>query len=269
MPKQSTQQERLDFLIEAFKTESEDYRNLKTPEDPDDKRKLLRSLMNVRMPKDLPQEVLTVQDDYLKERAEEKGIVDLSAIPEIRDGLSIWQGDITRLAVDAIVNAANSQMLGCFIPMHTCIDNSIHTFAGVQLRKECGRQMEELPSRFGNDYEQPTAVPMLTDGYNLPAKKIIHIVGPIVQGNLTSKLEEDLADCYKNTLDMCEDKGLKSVAFCCISTGVFHFPNRRAAEIAVKTVTEWTADHPGTVEKVIFNVFKDEDRVIYEELLQA
>ena len=269
MPKQSTQQERLDFLIEAFKTESEDYRNLKTPEDPDDKRKLLRSLMNVRMPKDLPQEVLTVQDDYLKERAEEKGIVDLSAIPEIRDGLSIWQGDITRLAVDAIVNAANSQMLGCFIPMHTCIDNCIHTFAGVQLRKECGRQMEELRSRFGNDYEQPTAVPMLTDGYNLPAKKIIHIVGPIVQGNLTSKLEEDLADCYKNTLDMCEDKGLKSVAFCCISTGVFHFPNRRAAEIAVKTVTEWTADHPGTVEKVIFNVFKDEDRVIYEELLQA
>ena len=269
MPKQSTQQERLDFLIEAFKTESEDYRNLKTPEDPDDKRKLLRSLMNVRMPRDLPREVLTVQDDYLKERAEEKGIVELSAIPEIRDGLSIWQGDITRLAVDAIVNAANSQMLGCFIPMHTCIDNSIHTFAGVQLRKECGRQMEELRSRFGNDYEQPTAVPMLTDGYNLPAKKIIHIVGPIVQGNLTSKLEEDLADCYRNTLDLCEDKGLKSVAFCCISTGVFHFPNRRAGEIAVKTVTEWTADHPGTVEKVIFNVFKDEDRVIYEELLQA
>ena len=182
----------------------------------------------------------------------------LSDIPEIRDGLSVWQGDITRLAVDVIVNAANSQMLGCFVPMHTCIDNCIHTFAGVQLRAECSRQMNQLRIKYGKDYEQPTAVPMLTDAYNLPAKKVIHIVG----------LEKDLADCYLNTLDMCLDKDLKSVAFCCISTGVFHFPNKRAAEIAVSTVDSWLLQHPGSMERVIFNVFKDEDKKYYEELIR-
>ena len=185
----------------------------------------------------------------------------------IRDGLSVWQGDITRLAVDAIVNAANSQMLGCFIPMHTCIDNCIHTFAGVQLRAECNRQMNLLRERYGRDYEQPTAVPMLTSGYNLPAKKVIHIVGPIVQYKLTPELEKDLADCYRNTLDMCMENGLVSVAFCCISTGVFHFPNKRAAEIAVQTVSDWMKEHPGCMERVIFNVFKDEDKKYYEELV--
>ena len=170
--------------------------------------------------------------------------------------------------MDAIVNAANSQMLGCFIPMHTCIDNCIHTFAGVQLRAECNRQMNHLRERFGRNYEQATAVPMLTDAYNLPAKKVIHIVGPIVQKRLTSALEKDLADCYRNTLDMCRENGLKSVAFCCISTGVFHFPNKRAAVIAVDTVEKWMADNPGVMERVIFNVFKDEDKEYYEELIQ-
>ena len=182
--------------------------------------------------------------------------------------MSIWQGDITRLAVDAIVNAANSQMLGCFVPMHTCIDNCIHTFAGVQLRAECNRQMNQFRIRYGRDYEQPTAVPILTDGYNLPAKKIVHIVGPIVEGQLTKALEKDLADCYRNTLDLCAENGLRSVAFCCISTGVFHFPNRRAAEIAVKTVSKWLDEHKGQIDRVIFNVFKDEDKAYYEELLQ-
>jgi O-acetyl-ADP-ribose deacetylase (regulator of RNase III) len=181
--------------------------------------------------------------------------------------MSIWQGDITRLAVDAIVNAANSQMLGCFVPMHTCIDNCIHTFAGVQLRAECNRQMNQLRIRYGKDYEQPTAVPMLTDGYNLPAKKIIHIVGPIVEERLTSALEKVLADCYRNTLDLCAENGLRSVAFCCISTGVFHFPNKRAAGIAVSTVDSWLSQHPGAIERVIFNVFKDEDKKYYEELI--
>ena len=181
--------------------------------------------------------------------------------------IEIIIADITKLEVDAIVNAANSQMLGCFVPMHTCIDNCIHTFAGVQLRAECNRQMNALRGKFGRDYEQPTAVPMLTDAYNLPAKKVIHIVGPIVQGRLTSALEKDLADCYLNTLDMCLANGLKSVAFCCISTGVFHFPNKKAAEIAVRTVKDWISAHPGTLERVIFNVFKDEDREYYEGLL--
>ncbi len=261
------QAQRLDYLVEEFKKDSGEYKDLVTPGDTAGKQRLLRSLMNIRMPGKMSAEVIKVQDDYLKERAEEKGIVQLDEIPEIRDGLSIWQGDITRLAVDAIVNAANSQMLGCFVPMHTCIDNCIHTYAGVQLRAECNRQMKKLRMRYGRDYEQPTAVPMLTEAYNLPAKKVIHIVGPIVQSRLTPALEKDLADCYANTLNMCEENGLKSVAFCCISTGVFRFPNRRAAQIAVKTVTEWMEKHPRAVERVIFNVFKEEDKEIYEKLI--
>jgi len=268
MSRKTTQEQRLDYLVEEFKADSDEYKELQTPADQEGKRRILRSLMNIRMPKSLSDEVQEVQDEYLSGRAEEKGIVQLSDIPVIRDGLSIWQGDITRLAIDAIVNAANSQMLGCFVPMHTCIDNCIHTFAGVQLRAECNRQMNQLRIRYGGNYEQPTAVPMLTDAYNLPAKKVIHIVGPIVQDRLTTALEKDLADCYRNTLNMCLGNGLKSVAFCCISTGVFHFPNRKAAEIAVSTVKNWISAHPQTMERVIFNVFKDEDREYYEEFLQ-
>ena len=267
MSKTMTQTERLDFLVEAFKADSEQYKNIQTPTDANGKRRVLRSLMNIRMPKRMDDTVLSVQDEYLRERIKENGIVTLSEIPVIRDGLSIWQGDITRLAVDAIVNAANSQMLGCFVPMHTCIDNCIHTFAGVQLRAECARQMKILRNQYGADYEQPTATPMLTDAYNLPAKKIVHIVGPIVQSRLTPALEKDLADCYQNTLDLCAENGLRSVAFCCISTGVFRFPNKRAAEIAVETVEKWLSEHGGKIDRVIFNVFKDEDKAYYEELL--
>ena len=266
-----TQNERLDYLVEEFKTDSVRYKDLTTPSDTEGKRQLLRSLMNIRMPKEMPEEVLKVQDEYLSGRVQEKGVVRLSDIPAIKDSnniLSIWQGDITRLKVDAIVNAANSQMLGCFVPMHTCIDNCIHTFAGIQLRAECSRQMKKMRARYGRDYEQPTAVPMLTDAYNLPAKKVVHIVGPIVQDELTPELEEDLADCYTNTLELCAENGLRSVAFCCISTGVFHFPNKRAAEIAVQTVKDWLEAHPGKVDRVIFNVFKDEDRRYYESELQ-
>ena len=258
-----TQNERLDYLVEEFKTDSVRYKDLTTPSDTEGKRQLLRSLMNIRMPKEMPEEVLKVQDEYLSGRVQEKGVVRLSDIPAIKDSnniLSIWQGDITRLRVDAIVNAANSQMLGCFVPMHTCIDNCIHTFAGIQLRAECSRQMKKMRARYGRDYEQPTAVPMLTDAYNLPAKKVVHIVGPIVQDELTPELEEDLADCYTNTLELCAENNLRSVAFCCISTGVFRFPNKRAAEIAVHTVKQWLETHPGKVDRVIFNVFKDEDR---------
>ncbi len=268
MDNKKTQDQRLSYLVEAFKADSDDYRDLPTPSDPEEKRRVLRSLMNIRMPGELPADVLRVQDEYLAERAEEKGIVRLSEIPEIRDGLSIWQGDITRLAVDAIVNAANAQMLGCFVPMHNCIDNCIHSFAGVQLRAECGRQMERLRIRYGRHYEQPTAVPMLTDAYNLPAGKVIHVVGPIVRHRLTPALENDLADCYGNILDMCLENGLKSVAFCGISTGVFRFPKQRAAEIAVKTVTDWLTAHPGSMERIIFTVFSDASRACYEQLFQ-
>ena len=272
-----TQEERLDYLVEAFKEDSSEYRDIQMPADANGKRRVLRSLMNIRMPKSLAPEILAVQDYYLAERVRENGIVELSEIPTLADWgsahlhakhLSLWQGDITRLEVDAIVNAANSQMLGCFVPMHTCIDNCIHTFAGVQLRAECYRQMNELRARYGADYEQPTAVPMLTDAYNLPAKKVIHVVGPIVQGCLTPALEKDLADCYRNTLDMCLENSLKSVAFCCISTGVFRFPPERAAEIAVDTVSDWLSAHDGCMDRVVFNVFSDRDRDIYERILR-
>ena len=271
------QSERLEYLVDAFKADSRKYRDLQTPADPAGKRRILRSLMNIRMPGDMDPKVLFIQDEYLRERIRENGIITLEEIPTVAargsghpfaDRLSLWQGDITRLQVDAIVNAANSQMLGCFVPMHTCIDNCIHTFAGIQLRAECKRQMDLLRQRYGRAYEQPTAVPMLTEGYNLPAKKIIHIVGPIVELELDPKLEADLAACYRNTLDMCRENGLKQVAFCCISTGVFRFPNQRAAEIAVATVSQWLTEHPDAMERVIFNVFKDEDKDYYERLLR-
>ena len=265
-----TQEERLDRLVERFKEDSGEYRDLKVGDGGEEKRRVLRSLMNIRAPRPLDGGTLRLQDEYLQERAREKGVVTLADIPSVAGHplLSIWQGDITRLAVDAIVNAANAQMLGCFVPMHTCIDNCIHTFAGVQLRAACARQMGLLRERYGRDYEQPTAVPMLTDGYNLPAKKVVHVVGPIVRGRLTEALEQDLADCYANTLDLCAENGLRSVAFCCISTGVFRFPNDRAARIAVRTVTDWLASHEGALERVIFNVFRDEDRRLYERELQ-
>ena len=263
-----TQAQRLAKLVETFKEDSGQYAKAKTPEDCEGRKRLLRSLMNIRQPGDMPAEVLQLQDDYLKARAKEKGIVTLKDIPLREEGLSLWQGDITRLAVDAIVNAANSQMLGCFVPLHACIDNCIHTFAGIQLRNECHRQMQNLRQRYGEDYEQPTAVPMLTDGYNLPAKKVIHIVGPIVSGKLTSELEKALADCYTNSLTMCMENGLRSVAFCCISTGVFHFPQERAAQIAFASVRQWLSEHNGVIERVIFNVFTDKDRDIYEEVFR-
>ncbi|MBR4749155.1 MAG: protein-ADP-ribose hydrolase [Abditibacteriota bacterium] len=267
MSKYMTQEQRLDLLVKEFMADAGEYKGLQVPDDTEGKRRMLRSLMNVRMPRELPRRVLDLQDEYLTRRAEEKGIVRLSDIPVIRDGLSVWQGDITRLAADAIVNAANSQMLGCFVPLHSCIDNCIHTFAGVQLRAECDRRMEQLRIKYGRDHEQPTAVPMLTDAYNLPAKKVIHVVGPVVRDRLTPSLEKDLADCYRNTLDVCLENGLKSVAFCCISTGVFRFPNRRAAEIAVAAVRDWLSVCPEKMERVVFNVFKDEDRKYYEELV--
>ena len=277
MQRPGTQAERLDYLVEAFKADSGKYRDLPVPEDGEGKKRILRSLMNIRMPKKMDGETLEVQDAYLQTRNREAGIVAPADIPTLAEAgsahpfaalLSIWQGDITRLAADAIVNAANSQMLGCFVPMHSCIDNCIHTYAGVQLRSECYRQMQALRAKCGRDYEQPTAEPMLTGGYNLPAKKVVHIVGPVVEGELTPALERELARCYENTLELCRERGLKTVAFCCISTGVFRFPNARAAQIAAETVSRWLGEHPGSMERVIFNVFKDEDRGYYEKLLR-
>jgi len=247
------------------------------PDGPDGERLLLRSYMNVRMPSPIPPDLLQLQDDYLRERNSERGVTRSADIPTIdralgssidhADRISLWQGDITTLDCDAIVNAANSQMLGCFQPCHACIDNCIHTYSGMQLRLECHRKMAELKGVYGQDYQQPTAVPMLTDAYNLPCKKVVHVVGPIVYDMLTDDHEKMLAQCYTNVLDMCKDNGIESVAFCCISTGVFRFPNERAAEIAIRTVTQWLSNND-SVKKVIFNVFLDKDRRIYEGLLR-
>ena len=273
-----TQEERLNYLIENFKEESLEYKDIPIPANVEDKKVLLRSLMNVRPPKETSAETLKVQDEYLTERNKEKGIVYLKDIKTIKetinskhpysDKISVWQGDITNISCDAIVNAANSQMLGCFVPMHICIDNCIHTFAGIQLRNECNKIMNKFKEKHGPYYEQPTAVPIITDGYNLPAKKVIHIAGPIVRDKLTKSLEIDLENCYKNILEMCVKNNLRSVAFCCISTGVFRFPNERAAEIAVETVTNWLKSNNKKIDSIIFNVFKQEDKYYYETTLR-
>lgn len=271
------QEKRLDYLVERFKADIPEYRRVRIPADAEGKRRMLRSIMNIRDPKPAAAAVLAVQDAYLKGLALEKGIVNICDMATVRESLgsvhpfadmiSIWQGDITRIAADAIVNAANPVMLGCYIPLHNCIDNCIHTYAGVQLRAECDRKMNSLRLRFGEHYEMPSAVPLLTDAYNLPAKKVIHIVGPIVQDDLTPEAEEKLAECYSNILDVCRDNGLRSVAFCCISTGEYNFPGRRAAEIAVQTVTGWLSGNAGSIDRVVFNVFRDEDRRHYEDLM--
>ena len=272
-----TQEQRLDLLLDAFLRDSQVEREIPVPQDPAEKRGLLRALMNVRPPRPLDEDTLQLQDSFLKTLAEEKGIVFPEEIPSLAasgfssvpwaDCLSLWQGDITRLAVDAIVNAANSQMLGCFVPLHNCIDNCIHSYAGIQLRLDCARQMNALRIRCGSRYEQPTATPMLTEGYNLPAKKVIHIVGPVVESTLTKEQEQELSDCYRNTLDLCLEKELRTVAFCGISTGVFRFPKERAAEIAVQTVTDWLSAHPDKLERVVFAVLSDRSREIYEDVL--
>ena len=271
------QSERLDILVRRFAEDSQRYRNIDVGATDEEKRVTLRSLMNIRMPRPMDADTLRIQDEYLTERNREKGIVTLADIPTIRESLgsarpcadlvSLWQGDITRLAVGAIVNAANSGMLGCFQPMHTCIDNCIHTFAGVELRLECERQMAELREKYGDGYEQPTAVPMLTPGYNLPAEHVVHIVGPIVQNRVTEELRLELAACYTNTLRLCAKNSIRSVAFCCISTGVFRFPKDEAAQIAVRTVETWLQERPDGMERVIFNMFGDADRMLYERLL--
>ncbi len=271
------QEERLDYLLEAFKKDSLWYKDLEVGEDYQEKRRTLRSLMNIRMPGAMAPEVLEVQDEFLREEAAEKGIVTLEEIPTavrqygsrkpFGDKISIWQGDITRLQVGAIVNAANSQMLGCFHPCHGCIDNAIHSAAGIELREACSQYMEHRKVQYGKEYEEPTGRAVLTEGYNLPAEYVIHTVGPIVYGNLTEKLKEDLRNCYKNILKCCVEHGIRSVAFCCISTGEFHFPNDEAARIAVAEVRKYLEKHQEDFDRVIFNVFKDVDRELYEDLV--
>lgn len=270
------QEQRLDYLLEKFKEDSDQYKNLQVGNTIQEKKITLRSLMNIRMPGAISEEVTHLQDEFLKEEAIEKGIVCLDDIPTIKeqygsnnsfaDKISMWQGDITRLGIDAIVNAANSQMLGCFVPCHRCIDNAIHSAAGIELREECNRQMNQRKIKYGARYEEPTGKAMLTMGYNLPAKYVIHTVGPIVGYQLTDQLRQDLQNCYESVLMCAEKHQIRSVAFCCISTGEFHFPNDEAAEIAVRVVRQFLSKN-NNMERIIFNVFKDTDKELYERQL--
>lgn len=271
------QRDRLDFLLEQMKKDSGKYNDLDIPDRYEEKRALLRSFMNIRMPGFLPEEVLSVQDAFLSEEAKEKGIVEWKEIPTIQeqygsrhgfaDKLSVWQGDITRLKSGAIVNAANSQMLGCFVPCHRCIDNAIHSAAGMQLREECSHIMNQKRIRYGKDYEEPTGTATITKGYNLPAEYVIHTVGPIVSQKLTKDLCQDLRNCYKSVLECALEHGIRSIAFCCISTGEFRFPNAEAAKIAIDTVAEFLEQYRDHFDRIIFNVFKNLDRELYEKYL--
>jgi len=258
---------RLDFLIDYLIKEDPQYAEMRIPEDLQGKRDLFRALRNVREPKPVSEEFLRLQDEELQEQLKEKGVVTLTNIrrscKDARPCVSIWQGDITRLKVDAIVNAANSQMLGCFHPLHKCIDNAIHSAAGVQLREECYQQMLQ------QGHEEPTGQAKITKAYNLPCKYVIHTVGPIIPNGIPTEFQkEQLASCYRSIMACAEENHLESIAFCCISTGEFRFPNSLAAEIAVRTVKDYLTTHPNcSVKQVVFNVFKDVDRDIYQRLL--
>ena len=254
-----TQAERRIFLINYLLSERGEKADV--PQDEYSQRRLLRSLFNVRMPAPVSEDFLRVQDEYLQEEAARKGITDIADLEPVQKGIYLWQGDITTLNCDAIVNAANSQMFGCFYPCHGCIDNAIHTFAGIQLRNACYELMK------AQGHEEPTGHAKITPAYNLSCKYVIHTVGPIVDGRLTDENCELLKSCYLSCLNEAVKNNLKSIAFCCISTGVFGFPQNEAAQIAVQTVRDYKEKHNSDI-KIIFNVFKNEDLAIYEKVLQ-
>ncbi|MCR5611668.1 MAG: protein-ADP-ribose hydrolase [Clostridiales bacterium] len=253
------QNEKRLWLIKYLLSERPEYGSIVTPAGEEDQKRLLRSLFNIRPPAPVSDEFLIVQDEYLKETIREKGVSDIAELTPVANGIYLWQGDITTLRCDAIVNAANSGMTGCYQPCHNCIDNCIHTYAGVQLRNASAELMEK------QGYEEPTGQAKITPAYNLPCSYVLHTVGPIVNGRLTEKHKKLLASCYRSCLELAKANGIKSLAFCCISTGVFGFPARRAAEIAVETVRDYLSKSSDI--EVIFNVFKDSDREIYRQLL--
>ena len=255
-----TQAEKRKYLITELLKESPEYEKIVIPTDETEQKKLLRSLFNIRMPLPMSDGFLAVQDGYLREETRQKGITNFDDSEPIQPDIYLWQGDITTLACDAIVNAANSEMLGCFCPCHGCIDNAIHTFAGIQLRLKCAELMKK------QGHKEETGRAKITPAYNLPCKYVLHTVGPIVGGRLTRHDCDLLASCYRSCLELAEQKEIKSIAFCCISTGEFHFPNDKAAEIAIKTVKDFKR-HTNSKIKVVFNVFKDTDYEIYRELL--
>ena len=256
------QSEKRLFLIQSLLNERPSCQKQMIPADSERQKILLRGLMNVRRAYPIGAEFLQVQDEYLQGETAVKGITDVANLTPVQSGLYLWQGDITTLKCDAIVNAANSGMTGCYVPNHRCIDNAIHTFAGVELRLACEELMEQ------QGYPEPTGQAKITPAFNLPCRYVLHTVGPIISGRVTKADEELLASCYRSCLELAAESGLESVAFCCISTGEFHFPNELAAEIAVRTVKEFLRKQT-SVRKVIFNVFKALDKTIYEKLLRA
>lgn len=256
-----TQTERRKYLIAALLKEQPQYFEIEIPTSEQEQKMLLRSLFNIRMPLPVTDEFLTIQDTYLQEEVRQKGITSVADLQPLQDELYLWQGDITTLRCDGIVNAANSQMLGCFCPNHGCIDNAIHTFAGVQLRLACAELMRK------QGHEEGTGKAKITPAYNLPCRYVLHTVGPIIRGRLTKQDCDLLASCYRSCLELAEQNNLKNIAFCCISTGEFRFPNDKAAEIAIQTVKNYKKETQSKME-VIFNVFKELDYNIYRELLQ-
>lgn len=250
------------YLIKELLSELPQYRDMEIPDNTEEQKHLLRGLMNIRAPRPIGTEFLKVQDEYLSEEVREKGIIDSDTLPvsPINNRLVLWRGDITTLKIDGIVNAANRALRGCFVPCHSCVDNIIHSVSGIQLRLACDKLMTE------QGYDEPTGKAKITPAYNLPCRFVLHTVGPIVADRLTETHCRQLADCYKSCLELASGKGLRSIAFCCISTGEFHFPQKKAAEIAVQTVTEFLQTN-AQIEKVVFNVFKQEDYDIYKKLL--
>ena len=254
------QDDRRKYLIKGLLKERPEYANMQIPVDVSEQKMLLRSLMNIRMPGEMNHAFLQIQDEYLSEENDKKGIVTLADMDEVQPDIYIWKGDITRLGVGAIVNAANSGMTGCYQPCHNCIDNCIHTYAGIQLRNYCNDMM--IKQR----HEEPTGQAKITPAFNLPCDYVIHTVGPIVQGKLTEGNERLLISCYEACLRIADENDVKSIAFCCISTGVFMFPNKRAAELAVQTVKQYKEKTKSKI-MVIFNVFKEKDERLYKQLL--
>lgn len=255
------QSERRRFLIEELLKENSKYIETTIPKNEIEQRQLLRTLMNVRMPTPISEEFILVQDEYLKRETESRGVIKLSDLTEVCSNIYLWRGDITTLQCGAIVNAANSGVTGCYRPCHNCIDNCIHTYAGLQLRNYCNRIMEQ------QGHEEPAGRAKITPAYNLPCDYVIHTVGPIVQGPLTEQHCKLLEACYRSCLKVADENKITSISFCCISTGVFMFPNKKAAEIAITTVRNYKAETGSNIE-VIYNVFKEEDEQIYRELLR-
>lgn len=256
-------------LLKSLLDENPQYRHLEIPTDITEQKQLIRALMNIRMPEPISQDILEIQNAYLQEEQKDDITYIDAFLPTDKDKrLYLWQGDMTTLKVDAIVNPANSAMLGCFRPLHNCVDNIIHSKAGIELRLACHDYMTQQAQEYGANYQEPTGQAMITKGYNLPAHYVIHTVGPIISGRLTKEDEDLLASCYKSCLTLASNNNLTTIAFPCISTGVFHFPQDKAAKVAVKAVQEWLDVFKDTsLQKVIFNVFKDEDHHYYDQLL--